>query len=114
MRVTRAIVALLACGTALSLGCTPQQQEGLKAESVREVYGSPVGAAYVVGVIGSGVPSGGPSPLHAVGMDLAWRSVLGRTFEMSGLAPSPFDHIDPNRPVQFRKVNETTTEIIIR
>lgn len=114
MRVTRAIGALLTCGTALSLACTPQHQEGMKAEFVREVYKSPIGAAYVVGVLGSGVPSGGPSSLHAVGMDLAWRSFVGRHFEMSGPAPSPFDPLDPNRLVEIRKVNETTTEYIFR
>jgi hypothetical protein len=115
MRGTRSIATLLACTAVLSLGgCTPQQQEGMKAEFVRETYHTPIGVVYVASVIGSGVPNGGPSPLHAVSTDLTWRSLLGSHFEMSGLAPSPFDVVDPNRPGQFRKINETTTEIIIK
>jgi hypothetical protein len=106
---------LLTCTAALSFGgCTPQHEEGMKAEFVRLWYQSPAGPAYMASVIGSGVPSGGPSALHAVSTDLVWRSFVGFHFKMSGLAPSPFDVVDPNRPVQFREIDETTIEIIIK
>lgn len=114
MRSIRTGATLLASVAALSLGsCTPAQNEALKVEFAREASLSVFGPPHVVSVVGSAVPSGGPSGLHAVGMDLAWRSLTARIFEVKGLGPSPFDVLDPNRPVQVRTRGDTT-EIIIR
>jgi hypothetical protein len=114
MRIVRSAAVLLACAVAMPLsGCTQAQSEALKAEFAREAYVPALGPVHVVSVVGSAAPGGGASTLHGVGVDVAWRSLAARHFEVTGLGPSPFDVPDPNRSVQVR-VRGDTTEIILR
>ncbi len=110
--LTGAVVALVA---STSQGCySPQEVEAVRRESIRVACAeSSFTPIPVTSIVLAGVPNSGPSVMHVVVMDAVWRSWVSEKLDYPWPGPSPFDTLDPNRPVIIRYYGDTT-EVIIR
>lgn len=113
----RFIALTAACGLAFaSSGCDAKTQKAFHAEVARHCYVTKVGPTVVASVVASSAPSGGPSALHALCTDQAWRMLVTNECGTSERIPSMFEVPDPARRVTIDTFggNHTVVHIDLR